>query len=52
MMGLCFSIPGIAFGLFIIGKSIASQHFVGLYPMIGITFFIGGLLWIYSDWFE
>lgn len=52
IVGLVFSIPMIAFGLAIITRAIQSGYILGPPIMGGGLLVIGGLMWIYCDWFE
>lgn len=51
IIGVCFSIPMIALGL-VFGIRAIETGYIGA-PMLGsILLFVGGIMWIYCDWFE
>jgi hypothetical protein len=52
IIGLCISVPAIAGGLYILAVTLGTGHFFGILPTTGGVLAIGGVIWIYSDWFE
>lgn len=53
LLGLCFSIPAIVIGTALLIRVITLyDHPISL-PIFGaVALVAGGLIWIYSDWFE
>ncbi|MBN8968937.1 MAG: hypothetical protein J0G95_10805 [Rhizobiales bacterium] len=53
IIGLCFSIPIVSFGLFVAihTMTVSPDHFFK-FMIFGGALIIGGMMWIYSDWFE